>query len=120
MSEPARNSDINSLWDPFQSRIVTLLQNMKNLCFDPIIYEAKRSEKRQKWLYGVGRTHSLKRKPITWTLKSRHLVGKAVDIVSKKKLWSHPEFFAALRREAEKIDGLEVLDAEQCHVQWKG
>lgn len=118
MNEPARNRDINSLQRYFKDKIKALLDNMTRLGFDPVIYEAKRSPERQKWLFGVGRTHDTSRKPVTWTLKSEHLTGNAVDIVSHSKLWSNPKFFARLKIEAKKL-GLHVIPQEQCHVQAK-
>lgn len=127
MREPKRNSNINSLWGPFGERIELLLKRMVNRGFDPMVFEAHRSEARQEWLYGIGRTHSLRRKPVTWTHHSKHLVmldgkpaAKGVDIISKEHGWNSPSFYAALRQEALKIDGLKVLDAEQCHVEWQG
>ncbi len=50
-------------------------------------------------------------------MNSRHLVGKAADIISKKRGWNWPEFYDALHVEAEKL-GLEVIPQERCHVQW--
>lgn len=83
------------------------------------MFEARRSDARQRWLYGVGRTHSLKRKPISWTLDSKHLKGKAADIISKSRLWNWPEFYKALAEEAER-EGMHTLRVEQCHVEWRG
>ncbi len=117
--EPARNTDLHSLWEPIQDRVSRLLTAMTRRGFDPIIFEALRSEWRQKWLYGVGRTHDLKRKPVTWTMHSKHLAGKAVDIVSKKHLWDYPEFYDALAEEAEKVQ-LHVIPNERCHCEWQG
>lgn len=117
--EPKRNRDINSLWEPFRKKVILLLQALEKRGYDPVIFEALRSVDRQKWLFGVGRFHSLKRKPVTWTMKSRHLAGKGVDIISKSKGWNYPAFFDALEDEARRLN-LEVLAIEQCHVQWKG
>lgn len=117
--EPPRNNDITSLWDPFQQRIEKLLAALKKRGFDPIVFEALRSEERQKWLYGYGRTHHRGQKPKTWTLNSRHLVGKAVDIISEKRLWNWPEFYRALEEEAESRS-LTIIPQERCHVQWSG
>lgn len=119
MKEPARQSSVWLLWEPFRDRVLELNKRLSERGFDPMVFESLRTLERQKWLYGVGRTHSLTRKPVTWTLISRHLVGKGVDIISKSRLWNHPAFFKALREEAEKL-GLRVLDKEQCHVEWTG
>lgn len=117
--EPKRNADIGSLQTYLVHRVQAILNDMRALGFDPIIFEAKRSYERQEWLYGVGRTHSRNRKPVTWTLNSKHLTGKAVDIISKSKGWHHPEFYRALRRIARQHD-MHALDVEQCHIEWRG
>ena len=119
MKEPPIQNDMRLLWEPFQKKIEVLLERMKKRGFDPKVFETKRSLDRQKWLYGYGRTHHIGCKPKTWTMKSRHISGKAADIISKSKFWNWPEFFSALRHEAVTL-GLEVLDVEQCHVQWAG
>jgi hypothetical protein len=119
MFEPKRQSDINLLWLPFREKVALLLEAMRRRGYDPVIFESLRTEKRQAWLYGYGRTHHKGRKPVTFTLKSRHLPGKAADIISKSKLWNHPAFFDALKDEAKRL-GLETLDFEGCHVQWGG
>jgi len=117
--EPPRCADIDSLWSPFRAKVSALLQAMEERGFDPILFEARRSRERQRWLYGCGRTHHLGRKPVTWTLQSRHLVGKAADIISRSRLWSWPAFYAALKEEAARL-GLETISSEGCHVQWRG
>ncbi|MCX8053181.1 MAG: hypothetical protein N3B12_05185 [Armatimonadetes bacterium] len=116
--EPARCTNISSLWEPFRRKVERLLERMRGRGFDPIIFEAARSRQRQEWLYGVGRTHHKGRKPVTWTMTSRHLVGKAADIVSKSRGWDWPEFFDALKSEASRL-GLETIPQEGCHVQWR-
>jgi len=118
IKEPARRTDMDSLWEPFRRKVERLLERMKERGFDPIVFDALRTRERQEWLYGFGRTHHKNRKPITWTMNSRHLVGKAADIVSRSRGWSWPEFFAALKSEAEML-GLETIPQEGCHVQWK-
>lgn len=117
--EPVRNSDINSLVDYVAARVARVITAMQQRGFDAILFEAKRTPERQKWLYGIGRTHSLQRKPVSWTLNSKHLKGKAADIISKSRGWNWPEFYRALREEANKV-GLTVLRIEQCHVEWRG
>ena len=117
--EPKRNADIDSLVDYVAVRVRALLRAMEARGFDPLLFEARRSPERQRWLYGVGRTHSLQRKPVTWTLRSKHLTGKAADIISKSRGWAHPAFFRALREESARV-GLATLAVELCHVEWQG
>ena len=83
MTEPKRNSDINSLSDKFKKKFLPFWKEATAKYPNAMVFEALRSQDRQKRLYGVGRTHSLNRKPITRTLKSKHLTGDAVDIVFK-------------------------------------
>lgn len=118
ISEPARCTDPESLWPPFGDRVAKLIERMEARGFDPVVFEARRSLARQKWLYGCGRTHHLDRRPVTWTLSSKHLVGKAADIVSRSRLWSWPEFYTVLKAEARAL-GLTTLKQEACHVQWR-
>jgi hypothetical protein len=114
--EPPRNNKIDSLKPAFARKVKLLLAKMTAYGFDPVVFEARRSVERQKWLYGVGRTHDTNRKPVTWTKKSNHFDGNAVDIVSHSKLWNHPKFFARLKVEAVKL-GLHVIPQEDCHIQ---
>ena len=118
--EPPRVKDISSLWEPFRQRVELLLTRMRSRGYDPVIFEAKRTRERQQWLYGFGRTHHLASRPVTWTLDSRHIPGKAVDIISKSRGWQYTAFYLALREEAERIPGLRVLWIEACHVEWTG
>jgi hypothetical protein len=73
MTEPKRNSDINSLSPAFRKKFDLWWAEVLSKYPNAVIFEALRTKERQQWLYGVGRTHSFKRKPVTWTLNSRHL-----------------------------------------------
>ena len=117
IGEPARCNNVNSLWEPFRRKVERLLERMKERGFDAVVFEAARSRARQEWLYGFGRTHHKGSKPVTWTMSSRHVVGKAADIISKSRGWNWPEFFSALKAEATRL-GLVVIPQESCHVQW--
>jgi hypothetical protein len=55
----------------------------KSVPFDILVVEGLRTLERQKQLYAQGRTTP--GKIVTWTLKSKHIDGKAVDIVPLKK-----------------------------------
>lgn len=114
--EPKRNNSLSSLDADFRLKVIELLHNMQTHDYDPVVFEALRSKARQQWLYSIGRTRQKNRKPVTWTLSSRHLSGKAADIISKSKGWNSPAFFSALKQEAEKL-GLRVIPQEQCHVE---
>lgn len=118
VAEPKRCCDIESLYAPFRAKVKLLLQNMEAKGYDPVVFEALRTPERHKWLYGIGRTHDLDRKPVTWTMHSLHLTGKGADIISHSKGWNWPEFFDALEHEAEKLQ-LITIPQERCHVQFK-
>ncbi len=63
--EPKRITSISELWEPIQGRVRNVLAAMKARGFDPIIFESRRTKERQAWLYGKGRTHHLRSKPVT-------------------------------------------------------
>lgn len=120
MAEPPRNKSIDSLAPYVADRVRLVLAAMKKRGYDPVIFEALRTSERQVYLYGIGRTHSKRRKPITWTLTgSYHLKAKAVDIISRSRGWDWPEFYAALHEEGHKV-GLHTIAQEGCHLQWEG
>lgn len=114
--EPPKIADIGALTPQMQERVRRVIEKMRQRGFDPVLFESKRTLERQRWLYGVGRTHMRWRKPVTWTLKSKHLEGRAADIISRSRGWNWPEFYAALRAEA-RAAGLRTLRVEGCHVE---
>lgn len=116
MKEPPRNNNPELLDTHFHAALDRLMGLMRSNGYDPVIFEGLRTEERQKWLYGVGRTHSKNRKPVTWTLKSKHLKGMAADVISKKRLWNWPAFYVALKKNAAAC-GLRTLKSEGCHVE---
>jgi hypothetical protein len=94
---------------------------MRTLGFTPAIYETRRSEARQAWLFGVGRTHDMDRKPVTWTMHSQHLpdangLGQAADIIDAHSGWDNPRFFDTLALQAHAV-GLYTIPEERCHIQ---
>ena len=117
--QPKRESSLDALWPPFRNRVDVLFKRMEERGYDPVAFETRRSWKRQRWLYGYGRKHHKDKKPITWTMKSRHIVGKAVDVVSKEYWWSSKKFYRVLHEEARKL-GLYWLRMETCHIEWRG
>ena len=117
MAEPKRVNDIDALVPYVASRVRTVLARMEARGFDPIVFETKRSQARQLWLYAQGRTRPGPK--ITWTLTSKHITGKAVDIVSRSRLWSWPEFYKALAEEGARV-GLKTIPQEACHLEWRG
>jgi len=119
IEEPKRETKLVLLVPYFRNRVIALLDRMKARGFDPVVFETRRSKKRQQYLYWIGRRIQKNRKPVTWTMNSRHNVGKAVDIISGEYGWNDKAFFDALAEEA-NIQGLHVISTERCHVQWEG
>jgi len=117
--EPKRISDINKLQSYLIPRVQAILAEMRVLGFDPILFETLRTIERQRWLYGIGRTHSKKRKPVTWTMHSKHINGKAADIISKSRGWDWKEFFDALDMVSQRYN-MHTLNVERCHIEWRG
>jgi hypothetical protein len=120
MTETAREYRLEALEPYVAARVKRIIRRMIERGYDPMIFETRRSAARQAWLYSIGRTTEKHRRPVTWTLKSRHLSGKAADIISRKDMWNAPaSFWAALRQEANR-EGMHVLRAELCHIEWRG
>ena len=130
--EPRRNDMIEECSIYLHNRIRNILNRMRARGFDPRVYETYRTQGRQWYLYGKGRTAAqLKRAHIdikyaqpdlgvvTKTLDSLHRKRKAVDIISISRLWNWPEFYVALKAEAKKED-MHTLGFEGCHVEWRG
>ena len=70
---------------------------IKRLPFDVLVVEGLRSKQRQAELYAQGRTKP--GKIVTWTMQSKHLEGRAVDLapfIDGKIDWSDPKKFDAI------------------------
>lgn len=68
--------------------------------FDIVVTEGVRSKERQEELYAQGRTKP--GKIFTWTLNSKHIEGKAVDVcpyVNRAIPWDDKLLFVSLGRE---------------------
>ena len=79
---PPINNSINSLSDNFRKKFdpwrVEVLKKYPNA----VVFEARRSQERQKYLYAQGREKPYENNHIvTRTMDSKHLSGDAVDIV---------------------------------------
>lgn len=117
--EPKRQTDLKLLAPYVEARVRKMFAAMVRRGYDPIAFETLRTEARQKWLYSIGRTRQKNRKPVTFTMHSKHFGGKAVDVISAKHGWNDSKFFKALKEEAAKV-GLHTLDFEACHVEFRG
>ena len=77
-----------------------------------------RTKERQEYLYSIGRTTELDRKPITWTTKSYHITGKAFDIfayVDGKATWEH-KYYEPIARHLQKV----AKDLFCIELEWGG
>lgn len=132
IAEPRRNDLIAELTSYLQPRVRAILNGMRARGFDPQVYETYRTQERQCYLYGKGRTAAQLKKAkvdpkwaqpgltkVTYTLDSMHRKRKAVDIISKSRKWAWPAFFVALKEEAAKED-MHTLGFERTHVEWRG
>lgn len=117
--EPKTIKNITELWKPFANKIRTLMSNLENAGHPGKIIETIRTYNRQQYLYSIGRRGIKGEKPVTWTMSSKHLVGKACDIIPKDGDWNDKEFFTTLKTEAEAL-GLNTLDeiSDWAHVEW--
>lgn len=130
--------DLSKIAPKFKEKIEQLLEKMRALGHDAIVFEAWRSDERATFLYGFGREYDDGRGVVTKAPNARktyHRFGLAVDIISASKEWNAPEqFWEDLRREATALglrsgddwdrDGIAVEDdpdehvADRPHVQW--
>lgn len=116
MREPRRCVELERLDPGFRVRIESLLGRMRELGWDPLVFETYRSGGRQEWLYGIGRTHHRHQRPVTWVRHSRHQDGLAVDIISARGFWDDVGFFDGLELQA-GVRGLRTLRNDRCHVE---
>jgi hypothetical protein len=96
---PVKSDEI----DPtFKAKLDAAFAEMKkiNPAYDPVIWEAGRSQHRQAFLYGKGRpdfkTYGREGGKVTWTLNSgMHgtYPALAADVISASRKWAWPEFY---------------------------
>lgn len=80
------NRNIDDLSSNFKPKVIDFLAECKEKWFNIMVFEWLRTQERQKELYAQWRTKPWK--IVTWTLKSNHLTGNAVDIVFKDSKWN--------------------------------
>lgn len=82
--EPIASASLDGLAPLFRAAVVEVLYVMKQRGHLPVVREAVRTNERQRWLYGMGRTYDDGRGIVTnaaSALTSWHWYGLAVDIV---------------------------------------
>jgi len=118
-------------WDEFDPefarRLRAAFDTMEAQRFDPYVFEAARTQRRQAWLYGQGRPEfrgtGRAGKKVTWTLDaSKHGASpaRAADVISRTTYWNDPRFFDAWGKAAE-AQGLRWLGSigDKPHVELK-
>ena len=76
---PPINNNVNSLSPTFRKKFDLWRAEVITKYPNAVVFEARRSQERQSWLYSQWRTRPWK--IITWTLNSNHKDWNAVDIV---------------------------------------
>lgn len=92
--EPKRQYDLATLSPAMYTMVMPFLAALRKAGLRMKVWEAGRTKERQAWLYGAGRTGAQcllvgispswsrpTARQVTWTMKSQHLIGKAVDMV---------------------------------------
>jgi hypothetical protein len=113
-------------FDPeFARRLRAAFDTMEAQRFDPYVFEAARTQRRQAWLYGQGRPEfkgtGRTGNKVTWTLDaSKHgaYPARAADVISRTTHWGDPRFFDAWGKAAQ-AQGLRWLGSigDKPHVE---
>lgn len=119
--EPTRHKSLTELAPQFSSKVFELVTAIPNA----VVFEALRTDERQRWLYGFGRDYDDGRGIVTKALSaftSWHAFGMAVDIIHDKLEWSAPkEWWQRLGDKAVKLGlhwGGNWHSRDLPHVQW--
>lgn len=121
MKQPPRKKDPKLLTPNFKKKFDLRWAEVTKLYPHARIFETLRTQERQKWLYGIGRTHHTSSKPVTWTMNSKHLTGEAVDVVflnngKIQRAWPYEQII-----ELSKKYGINNLSPrETCHFEDNG
>lgn len=126
-AEPARHTSMDELAPRFSAAVGRLLVEHRKAGFDPIVYEALRTDERQAWLWGFGRDYddpdprgevtNARNGDLSW-----HKYGLAVDIISASKGWDATAAFWNALGAAARDEGLawggDWRRKDLPHVQW--
>lgn len=122
MTEPKRQTDIELLSPNFKAKFKERWSEIIKLYPNAMVFETLRSKERQVRLYGIWRTHSMDRKPVTRTINSKHITGDAVDIVFKDskgnptRNWPYDQLIVIAKRYGIK----NLKPKETCHFEDDG
>jgi len=120
MATTSIQNDLNLCTKQTRDKAVCLREVAKLCGMNIKPYETLRTKDRQQYLYSIGRTKELNRKPVTRTLNSLHLWGKAIDRVfvvdgkvtrsgDRAKFWRIAMYC-----------GFDKIPQESCHTQNDG
>ncbi len=128
------SNDLKLLAPKFVEKLHTALEAHRALGHDPIVFEAIRTNARQAYLYGFGRSYDDGRGNVTGAkdvYHGYHGYGLAVDVISKSKLWNaSAKFWSDLEQCVEKAgltsgrdwdtnDATKTDRVDNPHVQWR-
>lgn len=141
-NEPVRQHDAKLLTELTRAKYELFWPMAIKACekydLEPVLFETLRTQERQYWLYGKGRTivqcqnakiplqYSCPQvKPVTWTLESNHLKGEAFDICFRnnegKLTWlAEVTLWNELYRLAKTCGLKNNAPKEQCHFENDG
>ena len=113
---PPINNDINSLNSKFRVKFDARWKEVIAKYPNAVVFECRRSQERQNWLYAQGRTRP--GKMVTWTLNSNHKDWNAVDIVFRnngvlQRVWPYED----LIQMAKKYGIRNLKPKETCHFE---
>lgn len=113
---PAINNDISSLDPQFRKKFDLWRKEVITKYPNAVVFETKRSQLRQDWLYAQGRTRPWK--IVTWTKNSNHKEWKAVDIVFRnnwklERAWPYNDLIVM----AKKYGIKNLAPKELCHFE---
>lgn len=127
--EVPESHDLRLCAPNFVAQITQLIGDMRARGHDATVFEAFRSDERQRWLYGLGREYIDPSDPdrvfVTNAMdgrKSWHRYGLAVDIISRSRQWDAPLAFWDDLHALAEIQGLTSgagwSHPDRPHVQW--
>jgi peptidoglycan L-alanyl-D-glutamate endopeptidase CwlK len=91
MAETSVDRDLAALAPRFRAAVEAALAECRAAGLDAIVYEARRSNERQEWLYAQGRTRPGERVTNAKdAMHGWHFFGLAVDVISRSMEWDAP------------------------------
>lgn len=126
--EIPRLSAVEHLAPRFRVALLQVLDELRTEHWPPLVFETLRTDARQQWLHGMGRSYSDGRGVVTHSRdadETWHGFGLAADVVHARAYWSAPsEFWTALGAAARRCGLVWGGDwpgfPDRPHLQWGG